>query len=164
MSNNRTFFKNALTGKMSYKDIFSEVFRKHPAEATAHVFIAGTPLTTPEPQDMLAGWQKPFLFARFFVSYAAMLLLAYVMNEYFGHMGGFSIIIGMMPFLMPVTLLLLVWEMNIPRNISLYEILLIVGIGGVMSLIAAIIGFRITPDLDAMWAGLVEEQGVETAF
>ena len=67
MSNNRTFFKQVKEGHLTLKDIFSDVKRKHTPEESARVFIAGTALTTPDESEMLAGWQKPFLFARFFL-------------------------------------------------------------------------------------------------
>lgn len=79
MSNNRTFFKNVKEGHMSLKDIFSDVLKKHTPEESARVLIAGTPLTTPKEADMLSGWQKPYLFFRFFVLCAVVMVLAYFM-------------------------------------------------------------------------------------
>ena len=157
MSNNRTFFKNVKEGNMSLGDIFSDVTRKHTPQETAGVLTAGTALTTPRESEMLAGWQKPFLFARFFLGFVAVLVLSYVMGTLLGHDGGVYLLLVGIPFLVPVTLLLLVWEMNVPRNISLYEIIKIVALGGIMSLIATII-ISYYSDLPlAAWAGVVEE-------
>ena len=91
MESNRTFFKKVKNeDKMSLGDIFSEVGRKHSKEDTARVFIAGTELTTPRESEMLAGWQKPFLFARFFGLTVVVLALCYVFGELFGHPGGYG--------------------------------------------------------------------------
>ena len=76
MSNNRTFFKNVKQGNMTLGDIFSDMARRHTAKETGEVLIAGTPSTTPKEADMLANWRKPFLFARFFVGFLAMLLFS----------------------------------------------------------------------------------------
>lgn len=141
MSNNRTFFKNAQQGSMTLKDIFSDVTRKHTPEESARVLIAGTSLTTPDEADMLAGWQKPFLFARF----GLVTLICMVM---FGLLGGMAqgandAFLLCMSFMIPMVLLILTWEMNIPRSISLMEVLKVVAIGGGLSLIFAIAMFML---------------------
>ena len=75
MKVNKTFFLNASQGQMTLGDIFSDVGKKHTPSDSARVFMAGTPLTTPAEKDMLAEWQKPFLFARFMIFGALFLLL-----------------------------------------------------------------------------------------
>lgn len=165
MSSNRTFFKNVKEGHMSLKDIFSDVLKKHTPEESARVLIGGTPLTTPKEADMLSGWQKPYLFFRFFVLCAVVMALAYFMASlnYPGH----DILLVVMTMIAPVTLLLLAWEMNIPRDISLTEVLKLVAVGGMLSLIITVIFsvFKYTfvlisesySMMDAVWAPLVEE-------
>lgn len=165
MSSNRTFFKKVKEGHMSLKDIFSDVLKKHTPEESARVLIAGTPLTTPKEANMLSGWQKPYLFFRFFVLCAIVMVLAYFMAHlnYPGH----DILLVVMTMVIPVTLLLLAWEMNIPRDISLTEVLKLVAVGGMLSLIITVIFsvFKYTfvlisenySMMDAVWAPLVEE-------
>ena len=157
MSNNRTFFKNVKQGNMTLGDIFSDMARRHTTKETGEVLIAGTPSTTPKEADMLANWRKPFLFARFFVGFLAMLLFSYVMAAFLGYMGGYYLLLVGIPFLMPVTLLLMIFEMNVPRNISLYEVITTVGLGGILSLIATLIMDHFIGVEQAYWAGLVEE-------
>lgn len=156
MSNNRTFFKNAQEGNMTLKDIFSDVRRKHTPEESARVFIAGTALTTPDESEMLAGWQKPFLFARFFLITIVCIALCIVLS-FFSPGGTDALLVGM-ALMVPMTTLLLGWEMNIPRTISLMEVLKIVAVGGLLSLIFTMLlqlaGIEIQ---DASWAPLVEE-------
>lgn len=159
MSKNRTFFKKAQQGEMSYSDIFSQVFQKHTSDETARVFIAGTSLTTPSEAQMLAGWQKPFLFARFFLVAAIVAVLGYAMGVQFGHYGGMLVNFVAMAVLAPLTLLLLTWEMNVPRNISLYEILGVFAVGGILSLIATLTLARFDTTTGAQWAPLTEEPG-----
>lgn len=157
MSNNRTFFKNAQAGQMSLKDIFSETLKKHTPEEKARVLIAGTPLTTPTEAEMLSGWQKPFLFARFFLVTAIVSGLGYIMFDVFEHVGGLFVMLVAMSLLVTVSLLLLVWEMNIPRNISLYEVLGIFSVGGILSLIATLFLLKFDTSTGAQWAPLTEE-------
>lgn len=158
MSNNRTFFKNAKEGNMTLKDIFSDVRRKHTPEESARVFIAGTALTTPDESEMLAGWQKPFLFARFFVIVALCMVLSIALS-YFSPGGTDALLVGM-ALMVPMTTLLLAFEMNIPRTISLMEVLKIVAVGGLMSLIFTMLLMFMGIEIqDAAWAPLVEEPG-----
>ena len=142
---------------MSLKDIFSDVTKKHTPEETARVFIAGTSLTTPREEEMLAGWQKPFLFARFFVTCLIGLVLLWVLRIALGYGGASYLLMLGIACIVPMTTLLLVWEMHVPRNISLLEVMKIVGAGGVLSIFVAIIGFNSVGDMSAVWAGVVEE-------
>lgn len=157
MSNNRTFFKNAQAGQMSLKDIFSETFKKHTPEEKARVLIAGTPLTTPTEAEMLAGWQKPFLFFRFFLCCGIFLALGYGIYTQFSHPAGMFLMLVVMAGWVNISLLLLAWEMNVPRNISLYEILGVCAIGGAMSIIATLVFGKFDPTTGAQWAPLTEE-------
>lgn len=157
MSNNRTFFKNVKEGQMSLGDIFSDVFDRHTPEQTARVFIAGTELTTPREDEMLAGWQKPFLFARFFGFTTILLLLFYVLAIQFDHATGKVLMLILLPLLVPVSVLLLTWEMNVPRDISLMEVFKMVALGGVLSMIANFVLQIMGVNPSTTWFGLVEE-------
>lgn len=150
---NTTFFRKAKEGEMSLRDIFSEVLEKHTPEETAEVFIGGTELTTPKKEEMLAKWKKPFIFARFFGIFAAVLLVAYVIYNYFGHTSGMFTLLAGLPFIVPMTVMILVWEMHIPRNMSLVELLKIMGLGGILSIILVFF----MPSTATVWAGLIEE-------
>ena len=156
MSNNRTFFKNAVQGQMSLRDIFSDMTRKHTPEESSRVLIAGTALTTPDESEMLAGWQKPFLFARFFVICCVCLVLTLVLAEF--SLSGIDALLVGFAMMVPMTMLVLAWEMNVPRTISLMEVLKIVAVGGILSLIFTMLlqaaGIEIQ---DAAWAPVVEE-------
>ena len=156
MSNYRTFFKNVQAGQMTLKDIFSDVLRKHTEEESARVFIAGTALTTPDDSEMLAGWQKPFLFARFFVICLVCMGLAVVLGKY--NPSGTDALLIILALMPPVTVLLLAWEMNVPRSISLMEILKIVAVGGMVSLVITVLAQVAGVELrDASWAPMIEE-------
>ncbi len=157
MANNRTFFKKARQGEMSYQDIFSEVIQKHTQEQTARVLIAGTSLTTPSEAEMLAGWQKPFLFARFFLAASVVAALGYFFYSVLGYFHGLLVFYVAMAVLPAMTLLLLGWEMNVPRNISLYEILGVFAVGGILSLIATGYLQEFDTTTEAKWAPLTEE-------
>ena len=162
-SKNETFIRHADSGTLGYGDIFSDVFKRHTEEETARVFIAGTPMTTPQRKDMLVGWMKPYLFLRFFIimllSVAALFFvsLIYGGNKYTLYPG-----VSLFPCLVPFTCMVLVWELHIPRNIALYEVIKMVFVGGVVSIVTGVLAFELiyviaSVNVEARWAGLVEE-------
>lgn len=157
MDTNKAFFKNAKNGSMSLGDIFSDMAKRHTSEQTAKVLTAGTVLTTPDEANMLADWQRPFLFARFFLGWLGVLLLAFLMASIVGFGGGYYLLLVGIPFLVPVTILLLVYEMNVPRNISLYDVVTATALGGVLSILATAVANFYSADYMAAWAGVVEE-------
>lgn len=154
---NRTFFKNVKENKMTLGDIFSDVLKKHTPEESARVFIAGTEITTPKEEDMLSQWNKPYLFARFFGLCLVSLLLLWGLGNMAGFGRAFYILMLGLCFIVPVTMLILMWEMNIPRDISLVEIIKIVGVGGVLSIVVTIFAEYVLGGTAPMWAGLTEE-------
>ena len=91
---------------MTLSDIFSDVGRKHTPDEVARVFIAGTSLTTPSEAEMLAGWQKPFLFARFFLV-AAMTIMAAMILPLLGNYRGYDVVMVALAAIVPFTILLL---------------------------------------------------------
>lgn len=153
---NRTFFKKAMVGEMKLKDIFSEVLKKHTPEEAAEVFIGGTALTTPKEEEMLARWKKPFLFARFFVAFFALIVSGWIIYQFLGQLAGMYTMLAALPFLIPVTIMILTWEMHVPRNMSLVEVFKIMGIGGILSIAAALVLFN-NVEVASIWAGLIEE-------
>ena len=165
MSNNRTFFKKVQQGQLTLKDIFSDVFKPHTPEESARVLIGGTPLTTPRESEMLSNWQKPYMFFRFLAGCAVVVALALLLN-WFGYLVGYDLILVILSFMAPVTMLLLTWELNVPRNISLTETLKLVAIGGILSLVFTAC-FNVIKDFlsvmtetsmeSAVWAAVVEE-------
>lgn len=155
MSNNRTFFKNVKEGNMTLSDIFSDVGCKHTPEESARVLIAGTSLTTPDEADMLASWQKPFLFARFGLVTLACMVIFFLLSGYIK--GASDAFLACMSFMVPMILLILTWEMNIPRTISLMEILKIVAVGGALSMVFSHIMFSLNLTQSFLEAPLAEE-------
>lgn len=141
-------------------DLFSDVFKKRSDEDIEEYFVSGTPHTTPDLMTVGTDWPRPWAFARIFLmSLAAYFLLVYGFRE-FGNpyfLPGIMVI-GSLAF--PVTILIFFYEMNVPRNVSLHFLLKWLVFGGVLSLLAALFGFRVSnlsSWLGAMSAGIVEE-------
>lgn len=128
--------------ELKLSNVFSDVLKKHTHEEAEKLFIAGTAQTTPNIQNALDIWPKPWLFARIFLIIIICYFGLYVGFDVFENPNFLPGLIIMGSFMVPISLLIFFWEMNTPQNISIYEIIKILFIGGVISLI-------ITTSLDA---------------
>jgi RsiW-degrading membrane proteinase PrsW (M82 family) len=110
-----------------------------------------------------ADWPRPWLFARMLLA----ALLAYGLFEIgwrvFGNakfLPG-SMVIG--SFVMPAAVLVLFYELNVPRNVSLLLVMRLLVLGGALSLVVSLVLFRVGADLTSLLgasaAGFVEETG-----
>lgn len=135
MSDNKTFFRKAEQKTLGLGDIFKDVLRRHTPQEHARLFLAGTPLTTPQEDAMLSQWMRPYLFARILL--AGILLLA--AGICFGNALFLPLIFTMGSYLVPIVVMCFFWEMNIPRNISFASVLLIFFIGGILSLVLTLV-------------------------
>lgn len=123
---------------ITWKEILSECKIKHSQRSLERALQVGTSLDTATEADMLQKWRKPWIFfpiAKIGLSIVALLYLAIFMAMYFG--GVSNSLMTMMtiipPLVMPLIILIFLWEMNIPRNISFYELLGYFLVGGVLS-------------------------------
>lgn len=151
----------------SVSETFSEVFKKRtPDEIEDHV-IVGTRATTPTLAAVDADWPKPWLFFRALALTAgAYTLFIFGWNQFHNlNLIPGLIMIGSLAG--PFTLLIFFFELNVTRNISLYQVLKLMLLGGVLSLIISLFGFQMTnlsQTLGPPAAGIVEEIGKAAAL
>ena len=148
----------------SLKDLFSEVFRKRSREELEEYFTVGTSSTTPPISEVDTRWPKPWVFFKMFLG----ALVAYILfllgwNE-FGNVNLIPGLIMVGSFAVPITTLIFFVEINARRNVSLYQVIRLLFIGGILSLILSLFLFQLTSFLKLGWlgasvAGLAEEPG-----
>lgn len=151
----------------SARDMFSEVFRSRTDEEVEEYFTVGTPATTPPLSQVETNWPKPWVFFKTF-TLSVMVYLAFVfaMKEF----NNPKLIPGLImtgAFLIPVSVLIFFFEMNVVRNVSLYQVVKLVLLGGVISLVLSLFLFKwtdLSSWLGAMSAGIVEEIGKAAAL
>lgn len=153
---NTEFFNKATASNLKFSDIFSDVFRRHSKGEGERLFMAGTSATTPPEPEMLRQWTKPWVFAWVALVGVILSLALYLMSDYIKSYAGFMLL-G--PFVVPLAALMFYWEMNIPRNIPLYEVLVMFLAGGVISLFISMILFQVIPTDTAAYAAFCEEPG-----
>ena len=107
---------------------------------------------------MLQKWQKPWLFYRMtlagVVLMALMYGLQYLLTLLFGGEVGYgSIIAFIVPMICPLMLMVFFWEMNIPRNISVIELLGIFLCGAAFCFFVTFVLFLVVSDPVEGWDG-----------
>jgi RsiW-degrading membrane proteinase PrsW (M82 family) len=142
--------------------MWTEVFSSHSEEDVERCLAAGAPQTTPSLAAVSTGWPRPWVFGR-------LLLLALAVYGAFiiawTHSGNRNLIPGLIltgSFAVPVSILVLFFECNVRRNVSLYQVMRLLLLGGVLALLVSLFMFRLGAAFPIQWlggsiAGLVEE-------
>jgi RsiW-degrading membrane proteinase PrsW (M82 family) len=150
--------------------MFSEIWRKRTDEELESYFAVGTPTTTPPLAEVDAGWPKPWLFMKIF-GLAALVYLGLVFAyETFNNDLMLPGLLTIGSFVMPFSLLIFFFEVNVPRNVPLYQILKMLFLGGILSVITALALFQVTKWggadtwMSAAGVGLIEEAGKAAAL
>lgn len=132
---NTVFFGQALRSELNIRDFFSNIFGSHPPGAGDKMFASGTALTTPTPDRMLSDWVKPWLYARIIIIGLLFDFLCYFLFRQQMQPGGMFLLFSVGSLVFPLAILVFYWEINVPRNIPIYRVMLIFFIGGMLSLI-----------------------------
>jgi protease PrsW len=148
----------------SLKELFSEVFRRHSREETEEYFAVGTPGTTPPIQAVDTTWPRPWVFFRTFVGALTVYLLFLAGWNEFNNVNLIPGLIMVGSFAVPLATLIFFVEINARRNVSLYQVIRLVFLGGILSLILSLLLFQLTDAIRLRWlgasvAGLAEEPG-----
>ncbi len=125
--------------EVSWKDFFSEVFKSHTEDEAEDIFIAGTKDTTPSLDEVSNEEVHPWLFSRILavIIIAGILLTVLTqLNQRTGDLIAADVIISIA---VPMSALVLFFEINVFKNISFYKIGKIMLLGGILSLIVTII-------------------------
>lgn len=151
-------------------EMFSEVWRKRSDEDMENYFAVGTPFNTPKLAEVDTRWPKPWLFFNTF-TLAALVYLGFVFAyDQFKNLNLLPGLLVIGSFVMPFTLLILFFEVNVLRNVPLYQVSKLLLLGGILSLILTLFLFEWTKLGDqgnwfgALGVGLVEETGKAAAL
>lgn len=160
---------NAMAGEsgkveIHVKELFSDVFKKHTQEEKDELFVCGTGKTTPKESEMVSEWPRPWLYSRVFLMFAVVFAGLYFMVMKIGNANAIPGAMFVGALLVPLTVMIFLWEVNVPRNISFVDVISVFFVGGVFSLVVTLILFEIFPagELDytgAIIVGIVEEVG-----
>ncbi|MTV82081.1 PrsW family intramembrane metalloprotease [Secundilactobacillus folii] len=145
--------------------MFSEVFKRHDKDEGDALFIVGTKTTTPSLAEVSSAPVKPWLFSRVLallgISFGLLTLLFLVFHSDKAVPG--MVFIGSLA--VPFSLAIMFFEINVYKNISVFQATEVFLIGGIASLIATMVLYQIIPsgngvDLgSALTIGFIEETG-----
>lgn len=143
--------------------MFSEVFKRHNKDEGDALFIVGTKTTTPSLSEVSSAPVKPWLFSRVLallgLSFALLTLLFLVFHSDKAVPG--MVFIGSLA--VPFSLAIMFFEINVYKNISVFQATEVFLIGGIASLIATMVLYQLIPsgngvDLaSALTIGFIEE-------
>jgi protease PrsW len=144
-------------------DFFSEVFRKHDPNEVERRLTVGTLETTPQLTAEMGILPNPWIFFRVLCGTLLVYLIFYItLNSY----PTLKLVPGLLivgTFAVPFSILILFFELNTPKNISIVLIIKLLTIGGAFSLLVSLFLFSKTEFLltafGASAAGFVEETG-----
>ena len=165
---------NEMTGGTGHVDLKARnlvdaVFKKHGRGEADELFICGTPATTPALKDVTGEWPHPWLYSRVFLvllaAFAGMYFIFYFTQN--NNMLPGIMFVGAL--MVPFAVVVLLFETNALRNISLARVLEMFFVGGVLSLVVTIFLFSVVPGtgtgdlVPAVLTGVVEELGKTAA-
>lgn len=145
---------DALEG-FSLKEMFKQVFKHHGVDVVEEYIMVGTSKTTPPLEQVETGWPNPWMFFRLlgilgigFVVLA--ILFHFTMNE-----KTVPAILFLGAFAVPLSTLVLIFEMNTPRNVSMVMVGKLFIVGGLTGLATAMLAYMIP--IAGNVPGIVEE-------
>lgn len=165
---NTQFFKKASEENpvISWKDLFSESFVKHSRADREYAMQVGTMARQVSEANMLESWHRPWLWwsaAKYGLALVGVLYAAFYICMFFLDGVAVSLLHMVMiipPVVIPLIILIFMWEMNIPQNISLMELLSYFLAGGILSFAINTVFFLPFPNhLPSYYAALREEPG-----
>lgn len=156
LGGNTEFFEKADAENMMISSVFSDMFKKHTIKDLHSLLNAGLVKESTNPLDMLRNWQKPWLFVFAFIILIAFIAVSYIAGKYINTYNYlFTAMISVN--VIPLTLGVLLYELNIPKNISLYEVLFIIFIGGIFSIACVTLPNVFVTSVHAGSAAFLEE-------
>ena len=160
--------------KLNLRDMFSEVFKSPTKDEADDVFIAGTKRTTPHINEVSEEWGRPWVFSRVFLALGITFLALWILTNIFDNANAIPGMIFIGALLVPISGLIFFFESNAFKNISIFDVMRMFFIGGVLSLISTMILYQfvtfstesqyygIMTITDAFIVGFVEELGKAT--
>jgi protease PrsW len=145
-------------------ELLAATFRRKSREEVEMHFATGLPGTTPEVHAIEPGWPQPWMFVRL-LGVSSLLFVSFVVLIQLldgGNLLPGLIIVG--SFAVPLSVLVFFFEINSPRNVSLYLVIHCLLVGGLISLALTLLLEQTTGRLgeigdfvDPVLIGLAEE-------
>lgn len=149
---------------VTWKDIFSEYRKPHSKKDMDYMLLSGSSLINYDEATMFQRWRKPWLFWRVLIIGLIATLAVYAVELLTISLYGACaysalnlLFIIVPPMVTPVALMVFFWELNIPRNISIYQLAVCFAGGGLLSIFFTVVFNYTLGDGPAYLAPMTEE-------
>lgn len=158
-----SFFEKAIRyqDKITLLDLLSGAKVKHTRQDRENILLTGTSIDAAATESvMLQKWQLPWFFMQVLIAglvFSAILIACVLFT---GNTAVILVYIMFCSSVVPVTLMIFFWEINVPRNISIFQLIVCFVTGGVFSIAVSLV----LGDMMDIWAfsflaPLAEEPG-----
>ncbi len=149
---------------LNWRILFTDIFKPHTHEEAEDIFICGTKRTTPDPSLVLSEMPKPWFYSRVFAVFLATFILLWICCTQFRSELAIPGLIMVGALAVPLSIMILFLELNVWKDFSLYNVIVVFLIGGCASLVATLFLFSIFPTngegyVAAIIIGVIEEAG-----
>lgn len=147
----------------SLAGLFSDVFKKHESSEIERMFAVGVSDSIPPIEAVNTSWPRPWMFVRALLGSGIVYMLFLMCWEMFQNLNVLPglIMTGAMAF--PLATVLFFFEVNVRRNVSLYQVVRMIMLGGIVSLLFSLVLFEsplaVFGWMGASVAGIIEEPG-----
>lgn len=144
----------------SARAFFSDLFKRRTHEEVEAHFAWGFPGHVPALEALSAQWPRPWAFLRVLASGALLFAIFVAAWAGFENHNLYAGLILTGSFAAPVAMVVFFYEMNIPRNVSIYHLARLFLLGGVAALFVALSLYEVVPlgsVFGAPAAGVIEE-------
>lgn len=148
-------------GEFRLNEFFKKAFEIHTEDEVEASLIVGTSTTTPTISEVDLSYPQPWLFFRLAT---ASIILFYGFVFAYNQFNNANLLPGLIitgSFAVPISTVFLFFELNIRKNVPLWQVMRLIFFGGILSLFFALILFENTDFLNdsmgASVAGVVEE-------
>lgn len=134
-------------------------------EEIEETFAVGTRKTTPPLSEVPAGWPAPRVFWRVLMGCVAAYVLMRIGLTSFKNVNFYPGLLVVGSFMVPLACVILFFEFNTPKNVSIYQVAKLLLIGGALSIVLTLTLFEFISGagtgqiLPAMLTGVGEETG-----
>jgi RsiW-degrading membrane proteinase PrsW (M82 family) len=141
----------------SLSQTFSETFKHHDPRAEEEYAMVGSALTTPPIEMVDTNWPKPWMFFRMLMALVIAAVVLYSVWYFTGQDESnlLPALIFISAFAVPLSVLVFMFEMNTPRNVSVIQLGKLFLVGGVVGLCMAILEYQVSAI--AKFPGPIEE-------
>jgi RsiW-degrading membrane proteinase PrsW (M82 family) len=129
----------------SLSQTFSETFKHHDPRAEEEYAMVGSALTTPPIEMVDTNWPKPWMFFRLLMALVIAAVVLYSVFYFTGQdeMNLLPALMFISAFAVPLAVLVFIFEMNTPRNVSVIQLGKLFLVGGVVGLCMAILEYQV---------------------